>query len=96
MSHVTPAAHTRYRLYDLDLPLRIPGFAVGFAISKFKQNPGVLLFALQARGNEGAGAGGVTPRLGDAPAERDGNAFGKDNWRRAERNRHCRILDTGT
>jgi hypothetical protein len=31
-----------------------------------------LLLAPQARRNEGAGAG-----LGDAPAERDGNAFGK-------------------
>jgi hypothetical protein len=37
MSHVTFAAHSRYRVYDLDLPLRIPGFGVGFAISKFKQ-----------------------------------------------------------
>jgi hypothetical protein len=38
MSHVIfAAAHSRYRLYDLDLPLRIPGFAVGFAISKFMQ-----------------------------------------------------------
>jgi hypothetical protein len=26
-----------YRVYDLDLPYRIPGFGVGFAISKFKQ-----------------------------------------------------------
>ena len=25
------------RIYDLDLPYRIPGFGVGFAISKFKQ-----------------------------------------------------------
>src|SRR5262245_37656535 len=37
MSQVTFTAHTRYRLYDLDLPHRIPGIAVGFAISKFKQ-----------------------------------------------------------
>jgi hypothetical protein len=37
MSHVTFATHSRYRIYDLDLPHRVPGFAVGFAISKFKQ-----------------------------------------------------------
>jgi hypothetical protein len=38
MSHVTIVAHSRaYRLYDVDLPLRVPGFAVGFAISRFKQ-----------------------------------------------------------
>ena len=37
MSQVTFTAHTRYRLYDLDLPHRVPGIAVGFAISKFKQ-----------------------------------------------------------
>jgi hypothetical protein len=37
MSYVTLASHTRYRIYDLDLPHRIPGIAVGFAISKFKQ-----------------------------------------------------------
>jgi hypothetical protein len=37
MSHMTFAAHSRYRVYDLDLPLHIPGFGVGFAISKFKQ-----------------------------------------------------------
>ena len=37
MSHVTFAAPSRYRIYDLDLPHRIPGFAVGFAITKFKQ-----------------------------------------------------------
>jgi len=37
MSHVTFAAHNRYRVYDLDLPVRIPCFGVGFAISKFKQ-----------------------------------------------------------
>jgi hypothetical protein len=27
----------RYRVNGFDLPLRIPGFGVGFAISKFKQ-----------------------------------------------------------
>jgi hypothetical protein len=27
----------KYRVYDLDLPHRIPGFAVGLAIRKFKQ-----------------------------------------------------------
>jgi hypothetical protein len=37
MYDVTLAAHTRHRIYDLDLPHRIPGIAVGFAISKFKQ-----------------------------------------------------------
>ena len=37
MSHVTFAAPSRYQIYDLDLPHRIPGFAVGFAITKFKQ-----------------------------------------------------------
>jgi hypothetical protein len=37
MSLVTFAAHSRYRVYDLDLPFRIPCFGVGFAISKFKQ-----------------------------------------------------------
>ena len=37
MSHVTVVAQSRYRLYDIDLPLRVPGFAIGFAISKFKQ-----------------------------------------------------------
>ena len=26
-----------YRVYDLDLPYRIPGFGVGLSISKFKQ-----------------------------------------------------------
>jgi hypothetical protein len=26
-----------YRVYDLELPYRIPGFGVGFAIRKFKQ-----------------------------------------------------------
>jgi hypothetical protein len=26
-----------YRIYDLELPYRVPGFGVGFAISKFKQ-----------------------------------------------------------
>ena len=34
---VAPGFLSRYRVYDLDLPLRIPGFGVGFAISKFKQ-----------------------------------------------------------
>ena len=37
MSHVTSAANSRYRVYDLDLPLHIPCFGVGFAISKFKK-----------------------------------------------------------
>ena len=37
MSLETSAAHSRYRVYDLDLPLRIPCFGVGFVISKFKQ-----------------------------------------------------------
>jgi hypothetical protein len=37
MSHMTFAAHSRYRVYNLDLPLRIRGFGVGFMISKFKQ-----------------------------------------------------------
>ena len=37
MSLVTFAANSRYRLYDLDLPLRIPCLGVGFVISKFKQ-----------------------------------------------------------
>jgi hypothetical protein len=37
MTHVTLAVHNRHRIYDLDLPHRIPGIAVGFAISKFKQ-----------------------------------------------------------
>ncbi|MGA7488548.1 MAG: hypothetical protein WBW74_16625 [Xanthobacteraceae bacterium] len=31
------AQRSVYRVYDLDLPYRVPGFAVGFAISKFKQ-----------------------------------------------------------
>ena len=37
MSQVTFAANSRYRVYDLDLPLHIPCFGVGFAISKFKK-----------------------------------------------------------
>jgi hypothetical protein len=37
MSLETSAAYSRYRVYDLDLPLRIPCFGVGFVISKFKQ-----------------------------------------------------------
>ena len=37
MSLVTFATHSRYRVYDLDLPFRIPCLGVGFAISKFKQ-----------------------------------------------------------
>lgn len=38
MSHVIVVAQSRvYRLYDLELPYHVPGFAVGIAISKFKQ-----------------------------------------------------------
>ena len=37
MSHVTFAANSRYRVYDLDLPLHIPSFGVGFAISRLKK-----------------------------------------------------------
>jgi hypothetical protein len=37
MSHTPFATDNPYRVYDLDLPLRIPGFGVRFAISKFKQ-----------------------------------------------------------
>jgi hypothetical protein len=38
MSHVTVVAQSRvYRLYDLELPYRVPGFAVGIAIGKFKE-----------------------------------------------------------
>jgi hypothetical protein len=62
MSHVTFAAHSRYRVYDLDLPHRIPGFAVGFAISKFKQlgvwsklPPALRAKAKDARGVWGGG-----------------------------------------
>ena len=36
MSQVTFAANSRYRVYDLDLPLHIPSFGVGFAISRQK------------------------------------------------------------
>ena len=57
MSHVTFAAHGHYRVYDLDLPLRIPCLGVGFAISKFKQigvwsklPPGLRAKAKDARG----------------------------------------------
>ena len=62
MSHVTFAAHSRYRVYDLDLPHRIPGFAVGFAITKFKQlgvwsklPPALRAKAKDARGMWGGG-----------------------------------------
>ena len=37
MSQVTFAANSRYRVYDLDLPLHIPSFGVGFAISRLKK-----------------------------------------------------------
>ena len=62
MSHVTFATYSRYRLYDLELPHRIPGFAVGFAISKFKQlgvwsklPPALRAKAKDARGTWGGG-----------------------------------------
>ena len=38
MAQVAFGAHSRaYRLYDVELPYRVPGFGVGVAISKFKQ-----------------------------------------------------------
>jgi hypothetical protein len=38
MSHVDFGTHSRpYRVYSIELPHRIPGFGVGFAISKFKR-----------------------------------------------------------
>jgi len=38
MPYVACESQSRtHRIYDLDLPYRIPGFGVGFAISKFKQ-----------------------------------------------------------
>jgi hypothetical protein len=38
MPHVVFGAHSRaYRLYDVKLPYRVPGFGVGVAITKFKQ-----------------------------------------------------------
>jgi hypothetical protein len=36
--HVVFETRSRaYRIYELELPYRVPGFGVGFAISKFKQ-----------------------------------------------------------
>jgi hypothetical protein len=38
MPHVVFGAHSRaYRLYDVELPYCVPGFGVGFAITKFKR-----------------------------------------------------------
>ena len=38
MSHVTFGADSRaYRFYDVELPYRVPGLGVGYAIAKFKQ-----------------------------------------------------------
>ena len=38
MAYITSEAPGRaYRLYDLDLPYRVPGFSIGFAISNLKQ-----------------------------------------------------------
>jgi hypothetical protein len=38
MPHVVFETQSRARrVYDLELPYRVPGFGVGFAISKFKQ-----------------------------------------------------------
>jgi hypothetical protein len=48
----------KYRVYDLDLPHRIPGFAVGFAISKFKQIGvwGKLPVTLKSKAREARGS----------------------------------------
>ena len=48
----------KYRIYDLDLPHRIPGFAVGFAISKFKQIGvwGKLPVTLKSKAREARGS----------------------------------------
>jgi hypothetical protein len=48
------------RVYDLDLPYRVPGFGVGFAISKFKE-VGVwqkLPLALKEKAREAKGSWG--------------------------------------
>src|SRR5262245_46428973 len=48
----------KYRIYDLHLPHRIPGFAVSFAISKFKQIGvwGKLPVTLKSKAREARGS----------------------------------------
>ena len=78
MSHVTFAAHSRYRIYDLELPHRIPGFAVGFAITKFKQL-GVwseLPPALRAKAKDARGAWGGCLKL----TQKDLDSVPDDAW----------------
>ena len=79
MSHVTFAAPSRYQIYDLDLPHRIPGFAVGFAITKFKQI-GVwskLPPALRAKAKD-AGMGRRPEAHPEGPGFRSGRCLGND------------------
>jgi hypothetical protein len=80
VAHVAFETQSRTcRIYDLDLPYRIPGFGVGFAISKFKQI-GVwdkLPAALRNKAREAKGSWS-----GLKLTQKDLDSVSDDAWRR--------------